>query len=381
MTTPATSETTSERPAPKSNRRELCIGAGVLVAVCALSYWWWGYTKEVVPPPNAGLVVDEKELDFGEQWEDRAFPWKFTIHNPTGKDVTIAGFSNSCWCVAVKPESVTISTGKTAQVFATVDLSAPFLKQPAGQSSSRRTFEAELEPIIRDGAGVPNFASCPRASWTIRGHVRRRVTFDVPSLHFGAKAVCAQEAIARKTLVTVHVPTKALQAHIKPAVASVRTAKINENQFELWVSPRTDRPPGRFRGNLTLVLVDDKGVAVEAGWLALEGELLAENRPIPARLILPATKVAEIAEGMFLLQMPEGDPLTVGSITAHAPNVHIEQATVPGIATGRAFAVRLKVDRAGDISTMVHFTVRRPRQDARVYPMEVFCRGLPNGSP
>jgi hypothetical protein len=182
--------------------------------------------------------------------------------------------------------------------------------------------------------------------------------------------------VSRKALVTVNVPYRNLEARIKPDIASIRTRKVSDKEFEITVAPRTDMREGPFEGELTVELIDEQGIAVEAGWLPVEGELRAEVRPIPARLILPATAIGQTAVGMFLLQAQEDIDMVVASIDTDALELHIEPAKVQGVQEGRAYQALLKVVRAGDYSTVARFTIRRASQEPMVYRMEIICRGL-----
>ncbi len=147
------------------------------------------------------------------------------------------------------------------------------------------------------------------------------------------------------------------------------------------VTPRIDMRPGPFQGDLVIDLLDEQGRPVEAGWLGVEGDLLAAIRPIPARLTLPATKVGETAVGMFLLQAPDDAEVAVVSIATDAVELQVEPARVPGVRDRRAYTASLTVPRSGDFSTTVRFTLRPAGGEPAVYSMDVFCRGLKADSP
>lgn len=323
-----------------------------------------------------GLVVQTKDLEAGEIWEQKDFAWKLPIENRTGRAIAIKQLQTSCGCLSVEPKSLTIPARESKIVSLAFDTRN---RDPNAIGDPTRDFVETVEPNLEGPDASATVTGRPY--WTLKGSVRRRVTFDVVRVTFGDSPVQGRSPAARRILMIVHVPFRDIKARIQPPVASVRTVKTGENRFELWVAPRTDARPGRFCGELTVDMMDKEGTTFEAGWLAIEGEVRAEVRPIPARLILPARKIGETADGMFLLQGSDDAEIKVESIATDSPEVHVEAVEIPGAASGRAYRVRVHLTSVGDFSSRACFTVRRPGQPAAVYSMEIFSRGLARATP
>lgn len=316
-----------------------------------------------------GLVVHSAHLAPGEIWEDKAFRWPLPIENRSDAPIAIKHFETSCFCVSVDPKSVTIAPREKRTVTVTLDTR---VRDPKEIGKSAHELTEILEPIVQGSAGG---RARNRSYWKLTASVRRRLTFDMLSLSFGNRPVHGHPPVARKTVVTIHVPYQELSARVQPDVAAVRTVKQDDSTFVIHVAPRTDMRPGRFQAELVVELTDEKGNSCKAGWLPIDGELRPEIRPVPARFTLSASPVGSTAEGMFLLQ-PDDEDLTLTTIATDKPELEIAPINVKGVPPGRAYAVRLRMTHTGDTSALANLTVQREAQEPKTYSMAVYCRGL-----
>lgn len=78
------------------------------------------------------------------------------------------------------------------------------------------------------------------------------------------------------------------------------------------------------------------------------------------------------------LQAAADAKVAVDHIEIDSPDVHVEPATVEGIAAGRAFRVRQKVTKVGEQVSEVRFSIRKPDKKLETLPVQVCCRGEVN---
>ncbi|MCI0684463.1 MAG: hypothetical protein L0Y71_20315 [Gemmataceae bacterium] len=337
-----------------------------MLAVCAFSYWWWGYTKEALPPPNAGLVVDAKELDFGEAWEDRAFPWKFAIRNSTDKDVKIIRFWSGCSCVSVTPELVTIPAGGNAHVALVLDLTAAFWEKSGATqvvaNQSKRSFEAEISPQLADG---PTFAG---QHWTIRGNVARVLTVSRAFLQLDEGFICGEHFPTQQLKATAHVPLAGIVA--KCPIGSGHEATVvcpspDANEWEVRVAVRPDLRAGPFKFDLTLVPVRDDGRALPSQVIPVRGTATESVRAIPSTLVLGLRQVGTIVEDAVTLESLIGLPFEVLKIESNGSCTEVRSASTSGAYRGTRYLIRQRVSSGSNLEA-VRFHVRSREREFQV---------------
>ena len=264
-----------------NSRRDWCIWILTLGGACAFSIWL-GYPKKFVPPPNAGLVVDEKELDFGEAWEAPAFPWKFTIQNPTTKDVDVKSFWSSCWCAKAEPTSIIIPARGNAQLSFVLDLSAAFSgKQNSNQSETNpveQLFEAQVVPEF-DYPHPPNVRP-----WTIKGRVVRTLSISPSSLELYEGCACGVPFPRQKAIITAETRLAAIVAYCPEGsghVASVQPLLGSQKKWELELSLSSDLRPGPFKFEISLHPVTSAGRSLGAVRVPVQGLIHPEVSLVP----------------------------------------------------------------------------------------------------
>lgn len=360
---PASSESALPTPSKSKRRRDWFVAIVMVTAACACS-GWLAYPNNVAPPPNGGLVVDQKELDFGEEWEDRAFPWKFTIHNPTSKDVTIAEFWTTCSCASVKPESLTISAGGKAVVNAMLDLRAAFRDQAAPTESknslpAKRPFEAEFIPQIADLAF--------EQGWQVRGQVTRELTILPAELRVPDEVNHCNQSPTLRAEVVVHVPCEGIEAVLPPEYGQVH-AKSGENgryDLEITLSPLLQVGPFSFevRVNPNARQKGETRKSKASRALVVNGRIVEDAQAIPNSLFFGTKKLGEVAQAFLTITSRSGKPVLVVPMTTGSPDTLVGPRLTSKEA-GASFNVSQKVTQEGHACGVLTFELR---QGDRVY--------------
>ncbi len=69
-----------------------------------------------------GLIVEAKDLNFGETWETRDFPWQLRLRNRGNHLLRILSVRSSCSCLSVSPSSLTLPPGQKVSLKLKLDL-------------------------------------------------------------------------------------------------------------------------------------------------------------------------------------------------------------------------------------------------------------------
>ena len=81
----------------------------ILVAAIG-GFWLWSPQGELREERHAlpSLVVDERALDFGEQWEQSRFEMVLPVRNESSHHIS-ADLISSCSCTSVNPHTHSLS--------------------------------------------------------------------------------------------------------------------------------------------------------------------------------------------------------------------------------------------------------------------------------
>lgn len=96
------------------SREQARIGAVAIAAVCLAIYAGWRTAPSSPPPthPPAAVATESpleiEGLDFGEAWEQPAFPWEIKLRNRTASPLVIQQVQTSCECTDLSPRFVTL---------------------------------------------------------------------------------------------------------------------------------------------------------------------------------------------------------------------------------------------------------------------------------
>jgi hypothetical protein len=346
---------------------------GVVFLSCLTAYLFGFVSRKPAPQAEPaevlidGLAVAPAALDFGEVWEQKAFAWEVVLENRTDADVRVPSFVTTCGCVALSPRSVTVPARGTAKLAVTLDLTH---RGPGEETAAVRPFTVGITPV---GIGQG-----PRqASWVVHGTVKSRVTLNPLYVHFSEMAVQGQAPPRRKVVVTAHVPVDALEAFVNPAIATVevKRSKDDRSRFELTVAPLPTLPPGPFSCTGTIALQEAGCGRCPAAIFPVEGQMMPEVRPFPAKLLLGSGPIGSTVEGAVVLQAPAEGSVVVESIQIDSPDVHVRPVAVEGMPEGRTYRVTQRVSEAGDHSSVVRFVIRKADGPPQNASMEVWYRG------
>ncbi|MCI0641836.1 MAG: DUF1573 domain-containing protein [Gemmataceae bacterium] len=136
----------------------------LLGTIAAAAFWLSERSKH---RPTV-LVVDAKELNFGETWETKDFHWKIKITNVSEKALKIREFGASCACVVCEPKSLSLAPAESAEVKLNLDLRQAFVKKSS--EAENAVFETEVAAFV-EGMHPPPI-------WRLKGTVRRALRFE-----------------------------------------------------------------------------------------------------------------------------------------------------------------------------------------------------------
>ncbi|MCA9075608.1 MAG: hypothetical protein KDA93_11290 [Planctomycetaceae bacterium] len=194
--------------------------------------------------PNAGLIVDESELDFGEVWETNFFPWTVTLRNSTSEDVEIGDFRNFCSCT-IRPQSLTVPAGGSA------DVEFRFNLTPRNPSirDQLRTHKWPLIPTNIDGHPGTH------PGWQVTGTSRRALRLRSYYEEYSLTRSDVREARPMSFLVWPLVPLSSLTATTDMDVGTIQIDEFvddHSTQYRVSIIPSVSKLTDDFRTRLTL---------------------------------------------------------------------------------------------------------------------------------
>lgn len=343
----------------------------LLLAAAALVAVWIGHSLGSVPPTNFGLVVDAQELDFGSVWENREFPWKFTVRNPTDHDLEITGFWSSCSCAVVSPETALVPAGGAADIHLKLDLSAPFGKDEdtAGPPRLQGQFLAELVPNVK--GAVPG-----QQPWRITGEVRRALT--VTDLGETSEPLVRGQPFPKRILrVKAHGPIHAIGARCaKRGYGQVFVARSPKRAHEWNVEVVFDPalPDGPFRAPLEIFPYGPNGQRFAVMTLPLEGVILQDAQFVPASVGFAPEVVGRTLSETVTISSHAGKRFEVESIDVPDGSVRVEPVAAADATVYRVFKT---VTKAGRQEVAVRFRLRYRSDGTRVtIALPIYSHGL-----
>ena len=193
-------------------------------------------------------MIDPASLEFGEVWGARDYAIRLPIQNLTDRTIQIDGFQTACDCKPVEPKSLTIPPCETREIRLVLDPD----KQPASSVGQPRRIETSILPIIHGRATTK--------TWKVRGTIRPLIATDLPAVLFGESNRTGQTPLARRLKVQFHTPGIS-KAELVPPVAGVQVLEGKTSaEWTVVITPFTDRPPGPYRGTLTISNLSPDGL-------------------------------------------------------------------------------------------------------------------------
>jgi hypothetical protein len=250
---------------------------------------WQGQSRIVAESENARLEIAPEFLDFGEAWEQDAFPWTVSMHNPTRRDIRISRFATSCDCTSIDPQSVTVPAGQSIDVRLTFDLSSP---KSSDAQESPRPFSVRLVPTVADP--LP-----PLKGWTIEGQVRRAYFVEPPRIAFGDSLIAGQPYEPQFAIVMTEIPLATLTAETDApelARASLQPLSADSSTHELRVEPVDSVPVGFHRFHVLLNGVTARGEEIPTATLDILMRVVSDIQPVPGHAAFGSLGLRDSAE-------------------------------------------------------------------------------------
>ena|GEM_PF-5896647 len=285
----------------------------MILAAAGCFTYWFGFAREILPPPNAGLVVEAKELDFGEAWEVQEFPWRLTIHNPTGKDVKIDDWFHTCNCVSIEPKTLRILPGEIATAKLTLNL---LDDSPSAEGKLRRDFDVGIVPLI-EGKYLG------QRGWTITGKIRRILSTS-PTRLFVTEELIRGTAYAQQEIrVKAHTLLHSIKPTCKVASVGIRLGSTSNDfivgmNFYDWLSA------GRHRTELILEALGSDLKPIGRTVLPVEVLVVEPVMAMPGAIIVGASAFGDVHEETIVLMSRFKEPFIVSGVKSSSANIVVE---------------------------------------------------------
>lgn len=306
------------------------------VASCGATYWF----SQPAGNEDSGklpLVVEETDLDFGEVWETKTFPWKVKIQNVSASPVGIKRFLSTCACALIKPESLVIPPGGEGQIELILDLSEAFWKDRIDLPESKRAFEVWLSPIV-DGAGsLPS-----NTHWLVKGEVKRALSVKPHQVSFETTgAFNANNPVARID-VRSRIGLQGLNVDTTPAylfTAITNPCDDYGKAFQILLYLKEPFKHGAARGTIKLTPISNVHMNIPAMEIPIDGAILGDIQIVPATIFLGTAKVGDTLEETVIARSRSAQPFEFAK-----PKDSPGTVIIP-FATGRPAELGLKLRR------------------------------------
>lgn len=328
-----------------------------VLALAGLSASWLASGPGALPKGNSGLVVDEKNLDFGDVWENLAFLWKVVINNPTSEDITILGFHCECSCAAIEPDSLTIPKGGTAQITAKLNLSAAFSKDPflpkrAQDLGPKRTFSTRFAPVI--AAGIPL-----QKGWQIKGLVERLLTVSPRELNLLDGYVRGHLFPKAKIRVVANCQLEGIVAECPAIFGQVFANRVGASQWDLEIELDPALSVGPFKFNITIDPVGQDIHNLPRTVIPVEGQVTNDIQTSPPRVHFGARALGDISEENVIVFSLAKQPFKILGHRIEAGDLEVEALTDTKSSLTQSFLFRQRIAQAGSRDGKVVFRVDR----------------------
>lgn len=340
----------------------LCVGAyyaGLFVTSFA------GHPRQQPRSTSSELFIAPASLDFGEVWETSEHVISLTVENRSDEVVEVSEFVTGCECSSVEPKGVTLSPRGSAVVRVRLDLTH---RQEYHLGLERRPVSVRVVPVTRKPLSDV-------AGWDLRGVVRSRVSVQPARLNFEDRCVQDGPEAVRTLRGVAHTPVKELRSRVRPDSAATVHADREGDRFEVRVAPRSSLPVGPFEFEVLFTAVEEGGAEWPGPVVRVWGEMQPPTRIVPGSVLLGEHPVGTRAEGEVVLKLPAGE-WVVKQVEAESPDVTVRRASRENAV---AYVIAQTVRRAGDDTSLVHFTVSSPDGKSHRVTTKVSYYGLPAG--
>ncbi len=299
-------------PVPAARGIRLIVWGMVLAASSFSS--WLAYTGTLSPQPTGGLVVDPADLDIGDTWDHNLLPWRFTIHNPTSKDVHISRFHTDCSCTSIEPTSLTIPARGSAPVVANLklqDASTPSRerKDEAVNGTLKRPFAVRIAPTIDGAAPV-------QAGWRLTGQITPLLTASPRLLTLSDGYVRGQPFPEQKIHLKAHTNLRDITVTCPERYGRVTTTRTaaTDDQWDVTFTLAPTLPAGELMFDLQITAVPSDQTKLPAATIPVRGHLHEDVYVFPPNLFLGVRGLGQTVVETIQLRSFSGKPFEVDRI-------------------------------------------------------------------
>lgn len=346
----------------KTRLRSRYLYLAILAPVAAFSVWLV-FSNAMAVPANRGLVVKEQDLDFGEVWENKAFPWKFTIHNPTAEDIAIREFSSSCSCLVVEPKFVIVPARGKAEITVKLDLRMAFFQVDGAAGDAerlpfKRPFAVEVTPKL-DDERVPW-----STAWKVKGVVCQELVVSPPNIRVTNPFIQGEVFPIQRVRLVAQVPIESIHAVCAPEYARAIVSKTNagskDHELQIVLNPKMPVSSFRFKVKLETTLADsiEPGATKIVREIQVDGRVVEDAQVLPSPVFFGTKKLGETAETIVTVTSRSGQAVTIEKAEAGSPDTLVETRS-PADHDGTKFLIRQKITQEGHAAGAVCFTVRK----------------------
>jgi hypothetical protein len=298
------------------------------------------------------LVVQAKDLNFGEVWEDSQFKWILHVNNPTAKDVQIDRFFSSCSCLNGVPKSLLIPAGQCRDVELTVDLTEKPSEKPLGE---RWAFQFSILPTLKTGEGK----MVRGTEWVVSGHLRKVVRCDKLAVQFGKHSDRSQPIPPQHINISTVAPVIALEAACSSPDFELVVQKCAATQpmFRIEIKPTAILPTGIFRHNVDVTVTLAGQKKVKARKIILQGEVAADVQALPPQVNLGAEELGTVSRESVTLYSLTNSPFKIVDYQVEGNGLGLVSSSGDDGDTKPTVQVQQRIVTPGEQTGTVVFTI------------------------
>jgi hypothetical protein len=337
------------------------LGAGVL---CTLA--WTARVPEQLA--NRGLVVLDRDLDFGEVWEQNRFRWTIPIQNTTSHAIEIDDIRTSCNCTSVEPNSLVVPGNGTVELHLTIDLATA---DELATKPSASPFSISVLPRVR---GFETSGDV----WIVKGTVRKLFSSITPSVFdYGEQSVFEDWPTKTSVVRCERFVNKVVVAcDPQLATVSVRPLQNDPHTFEVSVTPSRRERSGDVDFPVLLQAIGMDGTQFSGRSIRLFGRVVADVLSEPSEVRFTPAAVGTVLEDSVFFSSRKQRSFRVVSATSDDDNTTISTQEEQS-AGNCVFRIKHRISKVGESWSSVRFAVTSDDAPAQqLVNVNVFAYGL-----
>jgi hypothetical protein len=340
----------SEPPQPYFPYKKVVCALG-LFTLCGICGGW--IAERVIfqdsPPPLEALMVEAKDLDFGEVWERDQLVWRIPLKNGSLEPVDVLGFTTSCSCLKIEPHSFTLAPGECVVLNVTVDFTR---KAQQDVDSISREVKVAISPSVSGGL-------VPQNGWTLHGRVKSPFAISPRVVDFGDDCIRGRSFSSRSVCLIANMPIATIEPEVDAELASVAILKVIDEpgKYEIQVSPNKWIQAGPFAFTVGLRATTAEGVSIPPIPIPVRGRSREEVAPTPDSLTFGARSLGETVKEIVTLHSLVHERFVVLSTEVSSKSIEVD-AVEPDSDNQARFRVRWCIGQLGQQTESINFVVR-----------------------